>query len=294
MIQSMTGYGAAQHVEDGVGYAIEIRSVNHRYLKLSIKLPDHLQFLESDVDRLVRKRLARGSVTYTLRVSGSDQADVHPINMTVLQGYVDQMSRVQSTEEVPLKIDLGTLARLPGVCESPDLDDQAKGRVRDVVASLTGTGLDALARIRMEEGKTLQADLLGCCDDIRSRLAEIAARAPNVVNEYHERLKTRVNTLMQTGGFELEAEGLMREVAIYAERCDISEELARLTSHLDQAVQLCDRGDKVGRTLDFLSQEMLREANTIASKSNDTAITRTVVEIKGMIDRLKEQVQNVE
>ena len=100
--------------------------------------------------------------------------------------------------------------------------------------------------------------------------------------------------LMQTGGFELEAEGLMREVAIYAERCDISEEIARLGSHLDQFVTLCDRGDKVGRTLDFVSQEMLREANTIASKSNDAAIARNVVEIKGLIDRLKEQVQNVE
>ena len=197
-------------------------------------------------------------------------------------------------EGIPVTIDLGTLARLPGVCESPDLDDQAQGRACGVVALLTTTVLDALAAARAEEGKTLEADLLRCCDDIRTRLTEIAKRAPNVVNEYHERLKTRVNTLMQTGGFELEAEGLMREVAIYAERCDISEELARLTSHLDQAVQLCDRGERVGRTLDFLSQEMLREANTIASKSNDTAITRNVVEIKGMIDRLKEQVQNVE
>jgi len=148
--------------------------------------------------------------------------------------------------------------------------------------------------MRREEGQALRRDLLGSCDAIRDHLSQIAAQAPKVVDEYHQRLKTRVETLMRAGGFELEAEGLMREVAVFAERCDISEEIARLRSHLDQFTQLCDREDRVGRTLEFLSQEMLREANTVASKSNNADIARSVVEIKGLIDRLKEQVQNVE
>ncbi len=294
MIQSMTGYGAAQHVDDGVSYALEMRSFNHRYLKLSIKLPDHLQFLESDVDKLVRSRLARGSITCRLRVRSEDDVNLRPINVAALQRYVDQMLLVRLPDGVKATIDLATLASLQGVCEPPDLDDQAQEQQLAVVNDLTNRAMDTLIAMRREEGQAVQGELLTCCDAIRERLAQIAANAPKVVNEYHERLKSRVAMLMQAGGFELEAEGLMREVAIYAERCDISEEIARLGSHLDQFAHLCDRGDKVGRTLDFVSQEMLREANTIASKSNDAAIARNVVEIKGLIDRLKEQVQNVE
>ncbi len=294
MIQSMTGYGAAEHVDGRVSYALEIRSVNHRYLKLSIKLPDHLQFLESELDKLVRSRIARGSVTCTLRVRSEGELGLRAINVPAMQEYVDQIRRVKVPEGVSAAIDLAAVALLPGVCEPPNLDEEARQHQLQIVADLTGRAIDALLDMRREEGRALHQDLFSCCDAVRARLGEIGVRAPRVVDEYHERLKSRVETLMQAGGFELEADGLMREVAIYAERCDISEEIARLISHLDQFAELCERGDQVGRTLDFVSQEMLREANTIASKSNDTLIARSVVEIKGLIDRLKEQVQNVE
>jgi uncharacterized protein (TIGR00255 family) len=137
-------------------------------------------------------------------------------------------------------------------------------------------------------------DLYASLAGIRREVESVQGRAPMVVDEYHERLKARVGMLMQKGGFELQADGLMREVAIFAERCDIGEEINRLSSHLDQFVELCERGEQVGRTLDFLTQELLREANTIGSKSNDAVIARSVVTVKGLIDRLKEQVQNVE
>lgn len=294
MIQSMTGYGAAQHAENGVSYALEIRSFNNRYLKLSIKLPDHLQFLETDVEKLLRSRLGRGTVLYTLRVRGEGDTDLRPLNVAALQRYVDQMLQVRLPDKVDVGIDLAALATLPGVCESPDLDDEAKRHEREVVTALSYQAVDALMGMRREEGRALQVELVRLCDAIRRHAEAVAARAPNVIEEYHDRLKSRVEVLMQGGGFELQAEGLMREVAIYAERSDVTEELARLRSHLDQAAERCDRGEQVGRTLDFLTQEMLREANTIASKSSDTAIAREVVEIKGLIDRLKEQVQNVE
>ena len=294
MIQSMTGYGAAQHVEDGVSYALEIRSLNNRYLKLSIKLPEHLQFLEGDLDKLLRARLARGSVSYTLRFRSERDEGLRSINLTAVQRYVQELSEVRTPPGTAATIDLATIAMLPGVCDSPALDEETRKRQLDLIADLTNRALDVLIAMRREEGQALRAELLQCCEAIRTRLAECEVRAPNVIDEYHERLKSRVATLMQSGGFQLEAEGLMREVAIYAERCDISEEIARLGSHLDQFGGLCDSEEQVGRTLDFLSQEMLREANTIASKSNDTVIVRRVVEIKGLIDRLKEQVQNVE
>jgi len=293
MIVSMTGYGAAQFNENGVCYALELRSVNNRYLKLSIKLPEHLQFAESDIDKLLRHRLARGTVSCTLRVR-SDALTLKAVDVAALQRYVDVLSQVRLPSGVQPVIDLATVALLPGVSDPPDLDDEAKRRCVEMLTELTSRGLNALIDMRREEGQTLHDDLLSCSEAIRKHLALIAARAPNVIDEYRDRLRSRVATLMQGGGFQLEAEGLLREVAVYAERCDISEEINRLTSHLDQFAEVCDREEQVGRTLDFLAQELLREANTIGSKSNDAAITRNVVEIKGLIDRLKEQVQNVE
>jgi uncharacterized protein (TIGR00255 family) len=293
MIQSMTGYGAAHHAEGDVLYALEVRSVNNRYFKLTIKLPEHLQFLESDLERLLRGRLVRGSVTYTLRVRSDQGSVLRRVNASAVRDYVDQLSRVTVSGGASAMIDLATIALLPGVCDVPELDEEARTRERQVVTALTDRALDALTAMRRDEGKALQGVLLTCCDSIRALLTECATRAPGVIDEYHERLKSRVATLTKSGGLELEAEGLMREVAVFAERCDVSEEIARLTSHLDQSTSLCAREEPVGRTLDFLSQELLREANTIASKSNDAAISRCVVEIKGWIDRLKEQVQNV-
>ena len=294
MIHSMTGFAAVQHVHDGTCYALEIRSLNNRYLKLSIKLPEYLQFLESDMDRLVRDRVARGSVSYSLRVRHEADSGAVPVNVPALQRYVEQLVRVKLPPGVSGTVDLGTLAGLPGVCEMPRVDDEGRRHVLRLVTDLTSRAIDGVIDMRRREGETLQAELSSCCDEINAKLGQIGARAPQVVGEYHQRLKSRVELLMKSSRLELESEGLMREVAIYAERCDINEEVSRLASHLDQFKQLCTREDPVGRTLEFLTQELLREANTIASKSNDATIARSVVEVKGLIDRLREQVQNVE
>lgn len=294
MICSMTGYGAAQHVEDGVSYAVELRSVNNRYLKLNVKLPEHLQFAEPAVEKLLRSRLSRGSVFLTLRIRTQSGSDVTRINLGVLQDYIAQITQAKAPPGVQMTLDLASLADLPGVCDSPEIDDAQREKQTLLIERLSARALDAMTAMRKDEGRALRDDLLNCCATIRARLGEVAQRAPVVVQEYHDRLKSRVAALMQQSKLELEADSLMREVAIYAERCDINEELSRITSHLDQFADLCNRGDQVGRTLDFLAQELLREANTIASKSNDAAIARSIVEVKGLIDRLKEQVQNVE
>ena len=294
MIQSMTGYGTAEHAADGVSYALEIRSVNGRYLKLSIKLPELLQFAESAVEKLLKSRLARGSVTCTLRVRSEGVAGAGTISVPALQHYLDQLSKVQLPAGVQAAVDLGTLAALPGVCQPPEVDEEAQQQQLEIIEGLASRALDAVIEMRRSEGQALRGDTLDCCAAVRKELAEVTSRAPTVVDEYHERLRSRVEMLMQAGGFELEADGLMRDVAVFAERCDINEELTRLNAHLEQFAELCDREEAVGRTLDFLTQELLREANTIASKSNDAAIARSVVIIKGLIDRLKEQVQNVE
>jgi len=294
MVLSMTGYGSAQLVHDGVCYAVEVRSVNNRYLKLAIKLPEHLQFAEASIDQLLRKRALRGTVTFALRVRSGGAPSSRVINVAALQAYAEQLATVSVSGGATTTIDLATLAALPGISEAPEFDEAQREAQIAILSQIADKALDALVAMRREEGKALRTDLDDNVAQVRDELKNVSLRAPLVVTEYNERLKSRVAQLLQAAQLELDQESLMREVAIFADRCDISEEINRLGSHLDQFAELCDRGEQVGRTLEFLTQEMLREANTIGSKANDGAIVRSVVLIKGLIDRLKEQVQNVE
>ncbi len=294
MIRSMTGYGDAQCEEGGLSYALGIKSVNHRYLKLTIKLPEAFQFAEAAVEKLLRQSVRRGSVTCILRVRSEDATGPAALNLPALQRYVDQMAQIRVPDGAHTTIDLAAMAALPGVCAMPDSDEAAQRRQLELIRGLVSQALDALVQMRTEEGEAIRVDLSGMCDALRAHRAEVAVRAPMVVDEYHHRLRARVEMLCNTGKLELETEALMREVAIYADRCDISEELVRLSSHLDQFASICGRDEEVGRTLDFLTQELLREANTVAAKSSDAIISRNVVDIKRLIDRLREQVQNVE
>lgn len=293
MIVSMTGYGEAAIAEEGVGYSVEVRSVNHRYFKASIKLPDSLQFLEDRVERWLREELQRGSVFYQLRTH-NDAQDAAAVNLRVLQSYVDQLARAQAPAGVELRIDLGALSALPGVCEPPLPDERTSERRAAIVERLTREALGKLLKMREEEGAALYRELSAHCEAMRRQLALVRQRAPQVVEDYRDRLSARVERLIQDARIELDADTLCREVALYADRCDISEEVARLDSHLDQFLQACRNESHVGRKLDFLSQEMLREVNTIGSKSADVALSMCAVELKSLIDRLKEQVQNVE
>lgn len=294
MIHSMTGYAAVQRVQDGACYALEVRSLNNKYLKLSIKVPESLQFLESEMDKMVRGRLTRGSVSLALRVRREAGGGAVPINAAALQRYVQELVAVSLPPDIATSMDLATLASLPGVCEVPPIDDTSRDQVLGLATELTNQAMDVMIEMRKREGHTLRADLAACCNEIKERVDQVANRAPHVIDEYHERLRARVEILMKSSRLDLESEGLMREVALFAERSDINEEVSRLRSHLDQFEELCDGGKPVGRTLEFLTQELLREANTIASKSGDAAIARSIVEVKGLIDRLREQVQNVE
>ncbi len=293
MIRSMTGYGDAQHCEGDVSYALEMRSLNNRYFKPTLKLPEFCQFLEPDVDKLLRRYLTRGSVSYSLRVRNTGAEAAHEINREALQSYLRQMAGV-GEGPVPIAVDLASVLALPGVCQPPEMGESEREQQWEIIRGLTTTAVEKLVAMRTEEGKALCEDLRTQCDAIRQRLEHVRTLAPEVVTEYHKRLRTRVNALLSQAELQLAETDLAKEVAVFADRCDISEELARLTSHLDQFLGLCNQDSQAGRRLEFLAQEMLREANTIASKSNNSEITRDIVEVKSLIDRLKEQVQNVE
>ncbi|MFQ5490026.1 MAG: YicC/YloC family endoribonuclease [Phycisphaerae bacterium] len=290
----MTGFGSAAKSQDGTAYTLEIRSLNNRYFKASIKLPEPLQFLEPDIERALRSVLRRGSVNYTLRIRSEGPITGLDINTAALEQYLQRICSAKVPDGVSATIDLAAVSAMPGVCQPPEADDSQREQQRHIVTDLTDHALDGLVAMRRAEGQVLRQELLGQCERLVEHLEAINERAPQVTTEYHQKLRARVEDLTAQARLELDADALTREVALFADRCDITEEIVRLRSHLEQFEGLCDSGPHIGRKMDFLAQEMLRESNTIGSKSNDAQIARAVIEIKAVIDRLKEQVQNVE
>ena len=294
MINSMTGYGEAQGEADGVSYVVEVKTVNNRYLKTIIKLPELASFLEEDIDKLLRKNILRGTINYVLRLKDTSASALFDIDETALQAVVEKLSRAGSSTGINGAIDIGNLLTLPGIIQPALPDKERAGQIRKFVLEISQEALDKLKQMRATEGDYLEVDIKKCCTTIEEGLEQIRGRTDVVIQEYADKLKKRVNELLAHAEITIDEGILAREVAIFADRSDISEEIARLESHLQQFAQ-CYRGsDQAGRRLDFISQEMLREANTIASKASDTETTRYVVDIKCQIDRIKEQVQNIE
>lgn len=294
MINSMTGYGEAQGESNGVSYVVTIKAVNNRYFKAVVKLPEPAAFLEEDIEKLLRKNLSRGTINYVLRLKDASAAALFDIDQAALQAIVEKLSRTGVSAGIQGTIDLSNLLNLPGIIRLASPDAEKAEQVRDVILRISRDALAQLKKMRAVEGGFLETDLKKRCREIEQDLEKIGARRTVVMSEYVEKLKRRVDELLAHAELKLDEDILVREVAIFADRSDISEEISRLDSHLQQFEQCCQGNDQAGRRLDFISQEMLREANTIASKSSDTEITRFVVDIKCQIDRIKEQVQNVE
>ncbi len=291
MIVSMTGFGDAVGENNGTHYAVEIRSLNNRYFKSIIRLPENVSGLEPELDSLLRNRLGRGSITFIVKMRMNSAEAAYHINVPALEAYLKQLESLATRKT---DIDLSALLQLPGVLSEPRDESDEIQKHGPILRNLVNTAIAKLIDMRNVEGHALFDDLLKHVNVIGANLQEIAKRAPGVVEEYHKKLSARVNLLMSKAEFQVSQTDLLKEVAVYAERADISEEIQRLSQHLKAFEHACRHDEHAGRKLDFITQEMLREANTIASKANDATIAGHCVEIKGAIDRLKEQVQNVE
>ena len=294
MINSMTGYGEAQGEGNGVSYVVAIKTVNNRYFKSVVKLPELVAFMEEDIEKLLRENLGRGTVNYVLRLKDASADALFAIDQTALKAIVEKLNDAGTSAGIRGTIDISNLLSLPGIIRPALPDAEKTGQVRDVILGISREALGQVKKMRAVEGGFLEADLKERCRAMRQDLEHIHARRAVVVKEYAVKLKKRVDELLAHAELKLDEEILVREVAIFADRSDISEEISRLDSHLQQFAQCCRGNDQAGRRLDFISQEMLREANTIASKASDTEITRLVVDIKCQVDRIKEQVQNIE
>ena len=296
MIRSMTGYGAAERVDPDVRIAVEIRTVNNRFFKASLHLPEGLGAVEVAIDKILRATITRGTVNLTLGVEPRGAAARVPINKDILQAYlkdIESFVRGWSRKNYSSGL-LGSVLGLPGVVGGQDVlltgVDNLPARIEAVVTE----GVARLNAMRDAEGQTTAADMRATLDEMEKWLAAIDARVPAVIEEYRQRLRERVTALLEGVEIALDDQVLAREVAFAAERSDINEEIARLRSHVGQFRELLVESGPGGRKLEFITQEMYREVNTMGAKSNDSEISRLVVTVKVGVDRLREQSQNVE
>lgn len=290
----MTGQGAAQFQGDDLFISVEVRTVNSRYFKMVLRSSEGYASLEPRIEELVRKQVRRGTVQMDVRIDHASQNDDYQLNESLLTSYFQQLNSVSESLRLGKAIQLENLLLLPGVVEetrgkSVDTDEDWPA-IRDT----TRQALENLCQMRQDEGQAMGADLAENCRAIRQQLEKVEERAPCVVQQYRERLTDRVNKLLAEFDVRLGPEDVIREVALFAERSDVAEEVVRLRSHLDQFAEIMDLPESSGRKLEFVTQEMFREANTIGSKSNDSEIAKSVVDIKAAIERIREMIQNIE
>ena len=292
MIRSMTGFGSADLERDGQRLSAEIRSVNHRYCDVSIRAPKVVSLFEDQIRQLIQERFSRGKFNLSVSWSGAgEEGEVLKLNETVADRYVALLEQLRQRYGIDGGIDMRTLAQLPDVFawEHTALSDE---QTWELVKKVVNAACDNMEAMKAREGQALAKDLESRLKILREQLDLVCERAPLRPTEARDRLMTRVQNLL--GDIEMDPIRIAQEVALLVDRLDCTEECVRLAAHIDQFRSLIEGTELAGRKLNFLLQEMNREANTIGSKSNDVAITRAVIILKEEIERLREQVQNVE
>jgi uncharacterized protein (TIGR00255 family) len=286
----MTGFGAAEGVVGTMRVAVELRSVNHRFFNATIRLPGELSRWESEVREALRRRISRGHVSLSARVE-RDATATPGIDEARFRGYVELLRDLKTRFDLGGELDLATILRMPDVMTSGT--EPTEGSVRELVTLVDGAA-EALATARAEEGARLVTYLRERLALVEEAVARIAVRAPQRLVEQRDRLREAVREL--TDGVSFDEQRVAMEIAVLADRLDVQEELSRFGSHLTAFRDTLSRGDgePVGKRLGFLLQELLREANTTGSKSNDAAMLADVVSIKEELERIREQVENLE
>lgn len=292
-MKSMTGFGRGAVAESEFTVTVELKTVNNRFLDVSLRLSSELNPLESTIKRLIGNRLSRGRVEVNLTYERISEI-VYELNRPMIAGYLSAMKKMQNEFNLSGEPDLNVIARLPNVL-LPRKDDLSNDFIVGVEKAVN-SALDDLEKMRENEGLMLKNELLFRLQEIENRLPTIENEANSVTEEYRQRLTKRIGELLSKSESQIEIDQgrLAQEVAFLSDRCDISEEIQRLRSHLEQFRQILSEEKEVGKRLDFLTQEFNREANTIASKTNNLTIKENALTIKSEIEKIREQVQNVE
>ncbi len=294
MLISMTGFGEARRQTDDMSVAVEVRTINSRHFKLSYRASEGYAALEPEVEAATRDVIRRGTVQLNLRVESRSSAEDYRINTDVLDNYRQQLEEYIAHSKWASPVDLRTLLLLPGAVVEHSRSDDDPRADWPAIEPVVQQALAAMVKMRAEEGVALAADLAHNGRQILELLDSIAKRSPEVTQSYQSRLTSRVEQALSSLNITVEPADLLREVALFADRSDISEEIVRLRSHLQQYEAALMLPESSGRKLEFIAQEMGREVNTIGSKANDAGISQLVVEIKTALERIREQIQNVE
>lgn len=296
MLLSMTGYGEARFQGDSLSLSVELRALNNRYLKVTLRAPDPYHLLEAEVEKVIRRSVRRGTVQVHLRVEKPSAPQDFRINTVALDTYAALLRDWANKSKAGERVDafFGGLLALPGVVPEPGNMGFAFHEDWAQIEKTLTAALTQLHGMRKEEGQAMGQELLALRDEIGRHLEMIRQRIPQVVTLFRDRLHERVKSLLQELNVQIDRNDLIREVSIFAERGDIAEEVVRLAAHLGHFQEIMKEKESPGRKLEFLIQEMGREANTIGSKASDVEISRAVVEIKGALEKMRELVQNVE
>ncbi len=289
MLLSMTGHGQASTQNDQVRVVAEVRTVNNRFLKTSINC-DLDAAHQSKLESLIKKHVRRGSVNLRVKTQILESGGEHKLNEAALRSYWLQLSEVAGNSQ---SINIESLLLLPGVVET-NIDETLTETVWPLAKQAAIEALESLNQMRKIEGEVMQKDMLANSDLILQHLDSVKQYAPQVIESYSRRMTDRINSLLESHDVTIDPTAIIKEVGVFAEKVDISEETVRLGSHVEQFQKIVNAENSDGKKLDFLVQEMLRETNTIGSKANNVEIAKQVVEIKSAIERIREMVQNVE
>jgi len=295
MIRSMTGFGAAEAEAAGRTVRAEVRSVNHKGLRMSVRVPDRFAARQQELEKIVKESVSRGHVYLTVECEANpEQADLS-VDKKRLRSYMQLVRTLAEEEGLDVEVDAASLLLVPGVLGEENLEGSSEKEVWQAIQETCREAVQELAERREQEGANLQEQLEDICHEIGSSIEVVESACGKLVEEYQERLRKRVESLLEGTDADLEEDSLSREVAVFAEKSDVSEEIARLRSHLQQFQSTLDEApSRAGKKLGFLAQEMLREANTMAAKMPGADQTHETVGIKTAIDQLREQIRNIE
>lgn len=291
-VRSMTGYGRGEQIAEERKFTVEMKSVNHRYLDLNIKLPRSLASLEDKIKKRIMRDVFRGKTDVFISFESFSAADVEvKLNEALAAAYLEKLNLLEEKFGLQGGDKLELAAKFPDVITA-EKAQQEEAVIWDALLPALDEAVEKFIAMRQREGENLKKDILLKGERIRALVAEVKERSPLVVLEYREKLQNRLKELMD--GVEIDPQRIAAEVAIFADKSCVDEEITRLESHLLQLKDILENGGQVGRKLDFLVQEMNRESNTIASKANDIQIGRATIELKSEIEKIREQVQNME
>ena len=292
MIKSMTGYGSAKGTVEGLGITVELKSVNNRYLDTSVRLPRSFLFAEDAVKSAVQRHISRGKVDVFISVDASEAGDMTvKVNEPLLRGYLEALNHISEAYKLPNDLTTLAVSRLPDVLsvEKKDVDAEA---LSAGIVSITEQALQDFDAMRTREGEKLRADVLDRLQTIDALVSTVERESPKTVADYKARLEAKMAEVLGSAG--IDENRILAEAAIFADHIAVDEETVRLRSHMSQLKTMIDGSSPTGRKIDFLIQEFNREANTIGSKCQNSDIAHTVVDLKSEIEKIREQIQNIE